>query len=222
MTVVAISPHLDDAVFGSGHLLAGHPGAVVVTVMAGKPGAVPLTAWDRAAGFGEGDDVVGRRRCEDEAALRQLRGRPIWLDFLDSQYGRTPPCQEVTDALEAAIGASACSLVVSPLGLFHSDHLLTAASALEVARRLPGLPWLLYEDAIYRRVEGLVREALARVRRAGFGVSQASLDPADDCERKRAAIACYRSQLKALTSDNYPGWQDVLHPECYWWLLRQA
>jgi len=47
--VLAVSPHLDDAVLSTGRLLAACAGAVVVTVLAGFPEpGLALTDWDRA------------------------------------------------------------------------------------------------------------------------------------------------------------------------------
>jgi len=53
--VAVISPHLDDAVFACGELLAARPGSVVITVLAGRPPRdLPLTPWDAASGFHAG------------------------------------------------------------------------------------------------------------------------------------------------------------------------
>ena len=134
--VVVVSPHLDDGVFGCGQLLAAHPGSVVVTVFAGRPPRYDgLTAWDAAAGFRPGDDVVGLRRDEDRAALALLRARPVWLDFRDAQYGDSPSVDAVSGALEAAIREVDAPSVFIPLGLFHSDHHLAHDASLGVMRR---------------------------------------------------------------------------------------
>src|SRR3954469_18908439 len=91
VSVVLVSPHLDDGVLSCGELLAGHPGACLVTVFAGRPGPMALTGWDRDCGFSAGDDVVGARRAEDRAACEVLGATAVWLDFLDAQYGNAPP-----------------------------------------------------------------------------------------------------------------------------------
>ena len=57
--------------------------------------------------------------------------------------------------------------VAVPLGLFHDDHKTTHEAALRVARRRPDLEWLLYADALYRRVPGLVARQLNALRRGG-------------------------------------------------------
>jgi LmbE family N-acetylglucosaminyl deacetylase len=69
--LLVISPHLDDAVFSCGQLLEVHPGATVVTIFAGRPPpGTPLTDWDSAAGFGPGEDPIGRRREVEKRTAR--------------------------------------------------------------------------------------------------------------------------------------------------------
>lgn len=204
-------------VLGCADLVAAHPGAAVITVMAGRPGPHPITDWDRAAGFADGDDVVGRRQEEDTAALRQLGALPVWLGFLDGQYAEPPSQDEIADAIQEVILNSGAGVVASPLGIEHDDNLMTASACLEVARRMPGIRWLVYEDAIYRATAGKTDEALARVRGAGLVLEEAVRDfpPAGDF--KRAAIDCYRSQLKALGER----WRDALEPERYWTVVAR-
>ena len=106
--IVVVSPHLDDAVLGCGRLLAAHPNATVITVYAGAPSPYPdpPTSWDQLAGFGPGDDVLARRRGEDERALAELDATPVWLDFVEHQYLERPDwvgADQTVDTLEAAI-----------------------------------------------------------------------------------------------------------------------
>jgi len=85
--IAIISPHLDDAVFSCGALLASRPGSYVVTVFAGGPDSMKqLTGWDRQCGFCEGQDVIAARRQEETAALASLSASPIFLDLWDHQY----------------------------------------------------------------------------------------------------------------------------------------
>ena len=187
----------------------------MVTVTAGKPPPHPLTDWDRQCGFAESDDVVGTRRTEDEAALAQLGSRPVWLDFLDRQYtgGEPPPRAGVARAVEAMLRDREPPMVASPLGLFHPDHLATAAACLDVARRTPAVSWVLYEDAIYRANDGLAEEATARLDHEGFAVELLDVRATP---RKSAAIDCYSSQLKGLGELI----RDAYRPERYWSLVR--
>src|SRR5438093_8638643 len=93
--VLVLSPRLDDAVFSCGGLLAELQDPVVTTVFAGfPPPALPLQEWDAACGFCSGGEAVTARREEDDAALRVLCACPEHLDFLESQYGASPPLAE--------------------------------------------------------------------------------------------------------------------------------
>ena len=213
--LVAVSPHLDDAVFGCGALLAAHAPAVVVTVFAGRPpprGSLP--PWDDAAGFQPGDDVVGARRAEDRAALQTLGARPVWLSFLDAQYGRSPGVDEVTAALEPVMAAAEPATVLVPLGLFHSDHALVHAAALALMPRHPEWRWLAYEEPMYRRVPRALEARLTSLHAAGLrprALAGAAAPPV-----KRRAVACYASQLRALGTPGRAGHGDALAAERYW------
>lgn len=179
-----------------------------MTVTAGRPGPHPLTDWDRQCGFGEGDDVVGARRREDEAALRLLGARPSWLEFLDHQYGPPPPPGELVAAIAEAVAGA--EVVASPLGLFHEDHLMTARACYQVARktRPPG-GWFVYEDVIYRPVPGRTEQALSALRNDGFLLRDATFaEPA----AKAAAVTAYPSQVRGLGRQM----EDAERPERYW------
>lgn len=123
--LIVISPHLDDAVFGCGALIAANPDARVVTVFAGAPDVeMPAPDWDRSAGFITGAQAVLARRREDSRALGVLKAHPIWLDFWDSQYGRTYEPMDIATNLRRLLQLDEDGLVLAPLGLFHSDHVL--------------------------------------------------------------------------------------------------
>ena len=184
---------------GCADLVSAHPGAAVITVTAGRPAPIPPTEW-------------GRRQAEDEAALRLLGARPVWLEFLERQYAESPSHLGVADALDEVIRNTGASVVVSPLGIVHDDHVMTAAASFEVARRRPGMRWLVYEDAIWRTTAGKTEEALARHRDAGFVLEEAVRDFPPAGSTKRAAIDCYPTQLQALGDR----WRDALEPERYW------
>jgi LmbE family N-acetylglucosaminyl deacetylase len=184
--IAVISPHLDDAVFACGELLAEHPGAVVITALAGRPPACePITEWDAAAGFHAGDDVVGARREEDRRALRILGATPVWLDFCDDQYGRSPSCGRLSQALGEAVMTARPTAVFIPLGLFHRDHMLTHEAALAAMRRL----------SLDRAA---LQTAPARVRQRAGAVTGGSLCPSQNARRAtRADDAGLRSYVYA-------------------------
>ncbi len=222
--LLVVSPHLDDAVFGCGELMAQMPGAACVTVFAGLPQDLDvLTAWDRDAGHACALEALACRRGEDAAALRRLRAVPHWFAFTDDQYGEQTATtrDEVTAALVAVIDREAPNVVAIPFGLFHRDHALVHDAALAALSARPAIHWLAYEDALYRRVPGLLSERLRALAVRGVdAVPWVRLSSRTDSP-KRVAVRCYGSQLRALSRPGGPGHADVLAPEgC--WRLRAA
>jgi LmbE family N-acetylglucosaminyl deacetylase len=215
--LIAISPHLDDAALGCGQLLAAHPGSVVVTLFAGRPPADhPLTSWDARAGFEAGEDVIGTRRLEDAEALRTLRATPCWLEFKDVQYGGADATGVVAGALAAVLAKLPGPVVFGPLGLLHADHRRAREALLAVRARAPRTrDWYLYADAIYRAEPGAVDAALAELRRQRVCLRPVSL-PTGCLATKLAAIAHYRSQLRALGKSYRTGTADARRPERFW------
>ena len=231
--VMVISPHLDDAVFSCGELLNAHPHAMVATVFAGTPPAGHTTTdWDRACGFRSACEAMVTRRNEDASALLRLGARPVWLNFLDSQYcdgspGAAPPPDpdDIAEALAALIAREQPDAVVFPLGLFHSDHDLTHRACLalwhqasqEVLRPSWSPRWMVYEDALYRRMDGLREQRLAGLAEGGVRSAVFPMTWQGDRAAKAEAVACYASQLKAFGPG---GFDDTALPEGYWSLDR--
>jgi LmbE family N-acetylglucosaminyl deacetylase len=212
-----LSPHCDDVVFACGGVLESHPGSVVATVCAGRPGTVSaVTEWDAAAGFGPHDDVMAERRAEDLAALSLLGAWPLWLDFLDHQYQPAHEPRDLQRAIDALVRAIRPHALFIPLGLFHSDHRAVHEAALQVSLVHRSLASFLYEDALYRRIPGLVDQRLTALAEAGFSMTPVSFPSRDPSERKMQAIRRYRSQLRALTTRGRPGYLDAVSPERYW------
>lgn len=214
---MVISPHLDDAVFGCGDVIADNPGTRVVTIFSGRPPRYDVpTEWDSASGFRPGEDVIGARRREDREALQLLDARPVWLDFLDRQYAPAPETDRVVSAVAAALGALRPARVIVPLGLWHDDHRFTHAVCRRLISRAPRIEWLAYGDAIYRRFRDSGLAARLAELRAG-GIQPVATGPSRPASaRKRASVACYRSQLQALGSPGRPGFADALEPEWFW------
>jgi LmbE family N-acetylglucosaminyl deacetylase len=220
--LLVISPHLDDAVLGCGRWLAAHPGATVLTVFAGAPPHADRcrTEWDRRCGFADAAQATALRRAEDTAALDRLRAEPLWLDFLDSQYGDTPGTRALADALLACFRHLSPRQLLLPLGLFHSDHGLCHDAVLQAASLLPTPPDLVaYEDAGYRAMPGLLQRRLCTLHQAGIEATPADDDPCTaggDCaDAKRAAVQAYASQWRALGAGMA---RDVERPERRWLL----
>jgi LmbE family N-acetylglucosaminyl deacetylase len=223
--MMVVSPHMDDAVFACGEALSHHPGAQVITIFAAAPERDwPLTAWDHDCGFTSGHEAIAQRRDEDQGALAQLGSHARWLEFRDRQYVRGPDGQDV-QGLSRAIGAlvqtDAPHQVLLPLGLFHSDHVLASDAVLAVAQRFPDIRWIAYEDALYRRLPGLVQRRLHRIQTQGWDATPVEL-PGGRLERKRTAVACYTSQLRGLATAHRLGHADALARERYWALIRRT
>ncbi len=224
--MVVISPHLDDAVLGSAHLLATYPGTTVVTVFAGRPSAYPAvpTPWDALGGFSADDDVAARRRVEDEAALTLLGATPLWLDFVDHQYlapeERSGPA-EVAAVLQEKLVDLGPTSVFLPMGLANPDHvvthdagLLVRAGLLESGRRCG---WFCYEDSGYKHIPGLLAWRVSRLFRSGLWPTPAVVPVDPDAPMKSRAIACYASQLPPLRREH--ALEERLSsnvPEQYW------
>ena len=213
-----VSPHLDDAVFACGQWIASSSHPIVVTIFAGSaPRGAALTPWDEECGFDEDDDVVARRRDEDRAALRILGAHPVWLDFRDDQYGEARSTQAIAEALQHVAESTSPAAIHCPLGLFHADHRRASDASLALFDRFPSLAWHVYEDAIYRRIPGAIDARLHDLGDAGFALVRAAQAMANDAAvRKYEAVACYRSQLRALRTRN--AHDDVFASEAHWTL----
>jgi LmbE family N-acetylglucosaminyl deacetylase len=163
---------------------------------------------------------MGARAAEDLAALRLLGATQRSLGF--SQYRAAVPlwahnviwrvirhvrvrrgldelARQVLDSLTTELETTTPETCVIPLGVSHHDHLLTARVCLEVARTLPAVRWLVYEDMPYALEDEAGRDAaLAAVRGAGFSLEPVNVEIGTDTQRKRAAVRCYASQLRGL------------------------
>lgn len=218
--LLVVSPHFDDGVFGCGEWLSARPGAAVLTVFAGQPADGVATSWDKRCGFTDSRSAVCARMEEDDVALALLRATPLRLPFLDDQYKQPATATRIAAALSAVITSYGFEIAALPLGLFHSDHRLASEACLIAMRNAPQLTWFAYADALYRRVDRLLYERLDEFAQRGIKAVSASPHPTtpvpEHARRKKAAVACYASQLKALSQS---GCADIYAPEQYWRLL---
>jgi LmbE family N-acetylglucosaminyl deacetylase len=128
--VVAVSPHLDDAVLSVGAALARaarrSADVTVLTVLAGDPEADdPPGEWDRDAGFASAGAAALGRREEDRRACELLGVRPVWLPYGDKQYGLGGTQEEVAQAVLEHMAAA--DVVLLPgFPLLHEDHAMLA------------------------------------------------------------------------------------------------
>jgi LmbE family N-acetylglucosaminyl deacetylase len=205
--IAVVSPHFDDAVQGTGYLLAGQPGTTVITVFGGRPPAYPEppSEWDALGGFRSGDDVVALRREEDAAALAVLGAEHVWLDFADHQYlppEARPSAATISTELRAALDADDPTAVFVPFGLGNPDHDATHQAARLLMDDRPGWSWFCYEDAGYCHLPGLLAWRVSSLFRAGRSPTPAIVPVELDPARKRRALECYRSQLPPLRADH--------------------
>lgn len=232
--LLVISPHLDDAVFGCGEVIASHPGALVVTLFAGTPEDGDMrTPWDRAAGFSCARQAMLARRREDRLALARLDARPLWLDFIGAQYQSKTELRHLSTRLMHVVRSANPSRILLPAGLVHDDHAtaheaaLMAMQSLQKSTMFADRDWLMYEEPAYRRLPGVLQERLSRLSSAGMMATPARLpraaagragDPLNGAEgvRKHVALQCYESQLRALRNASRPGLHDLYAPEAFW------
>jgi LmbE family N-acetylglucosaminyl deacetylase len=196
--LLVVSPHFDDAVLGSAHLLDAATEAMVVTVFGGRTPrtSARVTSWDRRCGFTPDDDVVAIRREENAQALGELGVEACDLHLVDRQYRpRRYRPDDVASALAPVVAGWRPTNVALPLGIGHSDHWLAAEGALRLTDG-DGSERIAYTELPYGwRTPDLVVQRLARLR------TRYDMLPAPQAPRpaaKAKAVACYSSQLRAL------------------------
>lgn len=215
--LLIISPHGDDAVFACGEVLASRRGVVLVSLFSGMPSpAIPLTDWDAASGFSSTEDATLQRRAEHHRAIELLHATPIPLDFIGSQYGDPPIAIGLGEAIAEVLDEADPDSVMLPAGLYHPDHILAHQAALMARTRDPQRQWLLYEDMFYRRMPTLLQQRLTGLAHFGIDATPVAFDTHAQAERKRHAVQCYASQLRALASPGRAGHGDIFAPEGYW------
>ena len=224
--VVILSPHPDDAVLSCGQFLSRHAGVTVVTVFCGFPAVYPdpPNRWALLCGFGAGDDIIAIRRDEDRRALALLGATPVHLDgFAEADLQPDEPvatAAQVADALMNALVALEPTLVLLPLGLANPEHGTVHEAALLVRERWAGEvapAWIAYQDVAYHQIPGILAWRISKLFRSGLWPTPVAMPLDPDHARKRAAVAAYESQVKALEAD-WSLWRrlDAPTPEQYW------
>ncbi len=208
-TALAISPHLDDAVFSAGGTLArlAREGwrvivATVFTASVPDPQGFAL-ACQLDKGLGPDIDYMALRRNEDAAACARLGAEALWLPFAEAPHrgyssaaalfaGLLPGdgiVAQLAPALRDLVDAVAPDAVLAPQAIgAHVDHVAVVAA-------LDGCPrpirwWTDYPYA----ARPAPRPSPFTQRFGSFdderiGLSEAELDA------KRDAVAAYASQL---------------------------
>ena len=221
-TILAVSPHLDDAVlsYGGGlaQLCAGGDRVVLYTVFAGlpDPGYSPIAHWCHRQ-WGLSDDPVQARREEDRLAAKILGAVPVHGTFLDSIYRRNahgewligpggsdrgarlgPEPTLVADiavAIEQLISDVGPSLMITCAATGdHVDHARTRSATLTAAMHT-GIPLRCWEDLPYG-----IGTAYVPSLPAGAALAGPRVEPVHPqaWQAKAAAVGCYASQQTML------------------------
>lgn len=200
--VVAISPHLDDAAFSVGGLLAAHARAgarvTIVTCFTGnvaQPTGFAL-ACQLDKGLAPEVDYMALRRAEDAAACAVIGAEAIHLPLLEAPHRGYASAPELfaarredevmlptlTAALTDQIAVLAPDVLLGPLAIGdHVDHWLVRDALVEISDAL-----LLWEDWPYlNRAQSRPTDAPA---------IEHVLSPEDRAARIRMCAA-YTSQL---------------------------
>lgn len=215
--LLVICPHGSDAIFSCGEVLASRRGIVLVTLFAATPSAgLPLTDWDAAGGFSSTGEAMAQRSKEQERAASLLHVLSLPQDFLGSQYGDPPNAIGLGEAIATVIDEESPDSIMLPAGLHHVDHVLAHQAGLLARTRAPQRQWLIYEEVFYRRMPALLQQRLTGLAHFGITATPVAFDTHAQAERKRHAVQCYTSQLRALATSGHPGHSDIFAPEGYW------
>ncbi len=203
MKLLAISPHLDDAAFSAGGLLAARAqqgwDVAVATCFTGnvaRPTGFAL-ACQLDKGLPAEVDYMALRRDEDIAACRELGARAIHLPFLEAPHrgyeaaamlfrprlARDHIVEPLATALAALVAVERPDLILGPLCL--GDHVDHHAVREAMTGACAGNAMLLWEDWPYADRETRVAATPALVQ---------PLTP-ELRTRRIAACAAYASQL---------------------------
>jgi LmbE family N-acetylglucosaminyl deacetylase len=227
---VVVSPHFDDAVFSTAHvLLAAGPAATVVTVCGGAPAEGEVSEWDLECGFPSGSAAAAGRAAEDLRAAEIAGVRSVHLGVPDEPYRAGFPNDRVVADLAAILPP--CGDVWVPAGLgSHPDHVSTREAVLEV---LPAAnPRIrFYADCPYAFAFGWDAADTGRAPTHRWGMHLARIEQyfghfrahtirlSDDAvASKLAMVSCHRSQVDAMLPE-FPMLTDPdgpLRTERYW------
>ncbi len=210
-TALAISPHLDDAVFSAGGTLARLAArgwqvvmATVFTASVANPRGFAL-ACQLDKGLAPEVDYMALRRGEDRDAARALGIEPIHLPFREAPhrgYGSAPELfaelrpddrigANLADAFERLVADTGPDLILAPQAVGgHVDH-VQVVRAFRGAQ--PPLPVLWWRDFPYTVRSAAPKEPLRAIF-APFPEQVVRLDA--EAERCKAeACAAYASQI---------------------------
>ena len=223
--VLAISPHLDDAVLSAGgHLCELASEGVEVSVLTLFAG-IPTPPYSLAAELLHEEwqlteNPVHERRIEDAQAVKLLGAKHVHGSFLDVIYrtdsegqwlielGQSPATHEANQ--EPELCTRLAESVAEAIGRLRPDHILTCAAVGEhidhrrtrdavLAAATDQVPVSCWEDLPYAHQRAAQPPTLAGG--ADFGPPVAEPAGHEAWEAKYQAIDCYRSQHSMLWPD---------------------
>ncbi len=216
---VYLSPHLDDAVFSCGGLIArqvaGDEPVTVLTLCAGDPPTGPLSTFAQAlhARWHGAGLPVAARRAEDRMACGRLGASVLHLDISDAVYRRGPdgailypdeaaifgPLRAADLATLDRAAARLGEVCRSAVRLYcpaavggHVDHRLTRLAAEQLGLKL----WY-YQDLPYAARGGRVPADLP----LPAGTEAVVMLADEEIQAWAAAVGEYRSQLSTFWPD---------------------
>ncbi|MDR2984463.1 MAG: hypothetical protein LBV34_06450 [Nocardiopsaceae bacterium] len=217
MSLVAVSPHLDDAALSASAALS-IGGATIATVFTAMPPAgLRVGWWDRLTGATNSLDRQRLRLAEDEAVMRLLSATAVHLDESDAQYRDVDPdLRRAMDRLTDLLSGASEVWLPSAIG-GHKDHAFARDAGLSAAIAAGHREVMLYADFPYviaygwpAWVSGLPAGSYLDAafwladELAGTGLDEASLTPVvtklstEQRDLKKAVIAAYQTQAAAL------------------------
>ncbi len=125
MSLVILSPHIDDAVFSCWHLIT-QPDATVVNVFAGIPPKGTKTLWDRFCGEPDSAVMMQKRKKENDLVLKSRSIAFLNLDYLDRQYRLNDlDLDEIANRIQEGFKGNIEFYAPIAAGVFwrHPDHL---------------------------------------------------------------------------------------------------
>ncbi len=207
-TALFLSPHLDDAAFSCGGLMAQLADAGWRSVMATAFTAtvLPVTGFALACqldkGLGPEIDYMALRRNEDRTAAAILGVTDLrWLELPEAPHRGYPAAAELFGAIRsddeiwrplaaeiaALVDEMRPDLVLAPQGLGnHVDHRQMIRAVLQVAPQ---------HLAFYRDTPYAIRNPNAVLNVEASGMHECALGITDGLQRKIAASCTYGSQI---------------------------
>jgi len=151
LTIVAISPHLDDAALSASASLSG-AGATVLTVFAGMPPpGFQVSLWDRVTGADSSAARQAERLAEDGEVMRLLGARGCYLDEREAQYretGSEPEAAQLAEKIAGYLIDAAEVWLPAAIGR-NDDHIIVRDAGLTAARLVGCDSVVLFADFPY-------------------------------------------------------------------------